>query len=110
MIRLPRLLALAAFAVAPLAFAAPASAKDWKTVTIATEGAFMPYNGHDASGKLVGFEIDLIADLCARMKITCNVIAQDWDGIIPGLNAGKFDAIMSAMSITPKRMEVRAIG
>ena len=109
MIRLPRLLALAAVvavATAPLALSSQALAKDWKTVTIATEGAFMPYNGHDASGKLVGFEIDLAADLCARMKVTCNVVAQDWDGIIPGLNAGKFDAIMAAMSITPKRMDV----
>ncbi len=102
--RLPRIIALAA--AATLAAMPFAQAKDWKKVTIATEGAFMPYNGHDASGKLIGFEIDLANDLCARMKVTCEIVAQDWDGIIPGLNAGKYDAIMAGMSITPKRMEV----
>jgi octopine/nopaline transport system substrate-binding protein len=102
--RLSRL--LPALAAAALALAPAAQAKDWSKITIATEGAFMPYNGHDASGKLVGYEIDLAADLCARMKVTCTVVAQDWDGIIPGLNAGKYDAIMAAMSITPKRLEV----
>ena len=89
-----------------LALSAPAVAKEWTTVTIATEGAYPPYNMHGPDGKLIGFEIDLAADLCKRMKVTCPVVAQDWDGIIPGLQAGKYDAIMSGMSITSKRLEV----
>ena len=93
---------------AVLLLALPVRAKEWTHVTIATEGAFPPYNFHKADGTLDGFEIDLAADLCARMKVKCDVVAQDWDGILPGLNAGKYDAIMAAMSITPKRMEVIA--
>jgi octopine/nopaline transport system substrate-binding protein len=97
---------LAAFALT-LAFALPtAQAKDWKKVVIATEGAYMPFNGHSPDGKLIGFEIDLGNNLCERMKITCEFVAQDWDGIIPGLTAGKYDAIMDGMSITAKRQEV----
>ena len=84
------------------------TAKDWTHLTIATEGAFPPYNMHAPDGSLTGFEIDLAAALCADMKVQCDIVAQDWDGIIPGLNAGKYDAIMAAMSITPKRMEVIA--
>ena len=91
-----------------LLLAMPARAKDWTHLKIATEGAFPPYNFHQADGKLAGFEIDLAADLCKRIKAECEVVAQDWDGILPGLNAGKYDAIMAAMSITPKRMEVIA--
>ena len=55
--------------------------------------------------KLEGFEIDLAKDLCARAKLTCDISAQNWDGIIPGLVAGKYDAIMAGMSITAKRLE-----
>jgi octopine/nopaline transport system substrate-binding protein len=105
-VRIARLLlALAAAAV----LAAPAAlAKDWKKVVIATEGAYMPYNGHSPDGKLIGFEIDLGNNLCSRLEIECEWVAQDWDGIIPGLTAGKYDAIMDGMSITEKRMQVIA--
>jgi len=82
-----------------------ASAQE-KTVKIATEGAYAPWNFTGASGKLEGFEIDLANDLCARMKVKCEIVSQDWDGIIPALNAKKYDAIMAAMSILPKRQEV----
>ena len=67
------------------AIAGSAQAKDWKTVVIGMEGAYEPYNLTDPSGKIVGFEPDLAMDLCARMKVECKIIAQDWDGMIPGL-------------------------
>ncbi len=101
---LRRLLPLAALALIAAPFAS--EAKDWKKVVIATEGAYPPYNMHAPDGKLIGFEIDLAMDVCKRVNLECSFIAQDWDGIIPGLNAGKYDAVMSGMSITPKRLEV----
>lgn len=76
------------------------------SVTIATEGAYAPWNFTNADGTLTGFEIDLAKDLCARMKIECMIIAQDWDGLIPSLTVGKYDAIMASMFITDKRLEV----
>ena len=97
---------MAAAALAFVGVGATADAKEWKKVKIATEGAYAPWNFTDSSGKLVGFEIDLANDLCKRMKVECEIVAQDWDGIIPGLNAGKYDAIIAGMSITAKRMEV----
>ena len=99
---------IAALATLAVALAPAADAKDWTHITIATEGAFPPYNMHAADGTLIGFEIDYAHALCADMKLQCDIIAQDWDGIIPGLQAGKYDAIMAAMSITPKRREVLA--
>src|SRR5919107_700784 len=84
---------------------AAAQGKKWESVKIATEGAYAPWNMQTAGGKLEGFEIDLANELCARMKVKCEVIAQDWDGIIPGLNAKKYDAIMAGMSITEERMK-----
>jgi polar amino acid transport system substrate-binding protein len=79
--------------------AVEASRSGWRTVRIASEGARPPYN-YLENNKLAGFEIDLGRDLCARMKVSCSFIAQDWDGLIPGLLARRYDAIMAAMEIT----------
>lgn len=95
-------------AVAALAFGPVAMAKDYKSIKIATEGAYAPWNFKDSSGNLKGFEVDLAADLCKRMNIECTVVEQAWDGIIPSLQAGKYDVIMAGMSITEKRQKVIA--
>jgi octopine/nopaline transport system substrate-binding protein len=83
-----------------------AQGKQWTKVRIGTEGAYAPWNFTAAGSKLEGFEIDLANEFCSRMKVQCEIVAQDWDGIIPALNASKYDAIMAGMNITDKRMEV----
>ncbi|MGV1757125.1 MULTISPECIES: transporter substrate-binding domain-containing protein [Rhizobium] len=92
--------------MAAAAFAAPALAKDWKTATITLEGAYAPWNMTNADGSLGGFEPELAKVLCERAKIDCKLVASDWDGMIPALNAGKFDVIMDALSITDERKQV----
>ena len=86
--------------------AVDAAAKEWSRVRIATEGAYPPWNATDSSGELVGFEIDLAKDLCQRMAVECEIVAQDWEGIIPALQAGKYDVFMAGMSITDERKKV----
>jgi octopine/nopaline transport system substrate-binding protein len=99
-------ISLAALASAIVVGGAAAQGKKWDTVKIATEGAYAPWNFTGANGKLEGFEIDLANDLCARMKVKCEIVAQDWDGIIPALTAKKYDAIMAGMSVTDERKKV----
>lgn len=76
-----------------------------KTIKIATEGAYPPWNYVDANGKLAGWDIEITQALCKSMKAECPIAAQAWDGIIPALQAGKFDAIVAQMSMTAKRKE-----
>ncbi len=77
-------------------------------ITIATEGAYAPWNYTNADGTLGGYEIDLTKLLCERMKVKCDIVAQEWSGIIPGLTVGKYDAIIASMGVTEERKKVVA--
>jgi octopine/nopaline transport system substrate-binding protein len=85
----------AVLAATLLAGAGPALAKDWSKVRIGIEGAFPPWNATTADGKLVGLDVDLLADLCKRANVQCELIANEWTSIVPSLQAGKFDMVMS---------------
>lgn len=76
------------------------------SLIIATEGSYRPFNYTTADGKLAGFDVDIANALCQDMKIKCLIVAQDWDGILPGLIAKKYDAVIAGMAITPERQEV----
>lgn len=91
-----------------IALVGHANAQESKTITIATEGAFPPWNSVNSSGEIEGFDVDVGKALCERAKISCRFVAQAWDGIIPGLTVGKYDAVMAGMSITEKRKKVIA--
>lgn len=94
-----------AFAVTAIFIAAgiPAQAQD-KVLKLGTEGAYPPFNYQQPDGSLGGFDIDLGKALCEEMKAQCEFIVQDFDGSIPALQAGKFDAIIN-LTITAERAE-----
>jgi polar amino acid transport system substrate-binding protein len=92
--------ALSAFAFACSVISSTAFAEDLR---LGTEGAYPPFNFVDTSGEIKGFDVDIGLALCERIGANCSVVAQDWDGIIPGLLARKYDFIVASMFITDER-------
>ena len=74
-------------------------------IKIGTEGAYPPWNSKNEAGKLIGFEVELAYTLCRYIGQQCEIVEQDWDGMIPALIMRKFDAIMAGMSITAERQK-----
>jgi lysine/arginine/ornithine transport system substrate-binding protein len=76
-----------------------------KDIRIGTDPTYAPFSSKDASGKLVGFDIDLGDAMCAKMHAKCTWVSSDFDALIPSLKAKKIDAIISSLSITEKRQQ-----
>jgi polar amino acid transport system substrate-binding protein/arginine/ornithine transport system substrate-binding protein len=91
----------AALATATIAASPAAGADD--ILHIATEGAYPPFNWREPDGALKGFDVDIANALCKKMDRKCDVVGQDWDGMIPALLAKKFDVIVASMAITDDR-------
>lgn len=74
-----------------------------KTLKIGTDPTYEPFESKNASGELVGFDIDLAKELCKRIDTQCTFVESDFDALIPSLKAKKIDTIISSLSITEKR-------
>ncbi|MBS0523517.1 MAG: transporter substrate-binding domain-containing protein [Proteobacteria bacterium] len=72
-------------------------------ITVATEGAYPPFNYLDRKGLPAGFEMDLAQEICERMKAECEFVADKWDNLVPGLLDKKYDIVMSSLEVNSER-------
>ena len=82
------------------------SAQETRKIKIGVEGAYPPFSQIGTDGKLKGFDIDIAYALCEQMKAQCTLVQQEFDGMIPSLQAKKIDAIIASMSSTDERKKV----
>ena len=90
-------------AAAPAAAPAPAELPELK---VAIDPTYEPFTFKTADGKPTGFDVDIAEALCNEIKRKCVYVEQVWDSMIPGLQAKKYDVIVSSMSITDDRKKV----
>jgi len=97
---------------APAAPAAPASAPaaaapapEAGPLKVAIDPTYEPFTFKSADGQPTGFDVDVANALCEQIKRKCDFVEQVWDSMIPGLNAKKYDVIISSMSITDERLK-----
>ena len=81
-------------------------AKEYKELRFGVDPSYAPFESKAADGSLVGFDIDLGNAICAELKVKCKWVESDFDGMIPGLKAKKFDGVISSMTVTPAREKV----
>ena len=103
------LFSLLAFAI-PLGFISNGYAQDdlakiksAGVFKVGTEGTFPPFTYHDASGKLVGFDVDIAREIAKRIGVKAEFVEGRWDGLVAGLDANRYDAVINQVSITPER-------
>ncbi len=82
-----------------------ASGEDAATekLRIGVAPGYVPFSYIDQEDRLKGFDIDIALALCEKLDAACAFVRHDWEGLIPALRAGRFDAIVSSMSITGER-------
>ncbi|UNE54759.1 transporter substrate-binding domain-containing protein [Bartonella machadoae] len=76
-----------------------------QTLKIASDASYPPFSYIDSNNKLQGFDIDISYALCKKMNVECTLITQNFEGMIPGLLAKKYDAIISSLAPTQERLQ-----
>src|SRR5690606_25961978 len=95
-------LALQAALAAP-AFAELADVKAAGVLRIGTEGTYAPFTYHDASGELVGFDVEIGREVAKRLGVEARFLEGRWDGLIAGIDANRYDAVINQVGITEER-------
>jgi cystine transport system substrate-binding protein len=72
---------------------------------VGTEGTYPPFTYHDSTGALVGFDVDFAKELANRLGVKIEFVEGKWDGLIAGLDANRYDAVVNQVSITEARRQ-----
>jgi cystine transport system substrate-binding protein len=103
---------LAAAAALQVAVLAPAHAgenlaaiQSAGTLKIGTEGTYAPFTYHDTDGKLVGFDVEIGEAIAKKLGVKAEFLEGKWDGLIAGLDANRYDAVINQVGITEARKQ-----
>lgn len=73
-------------------------------ILIGTEGTYAPYTYHDETGELVGYDVEIGRAIAAKLGVEAEFVETNWDSLIAGLDAERYDTVMNQVSITEERL------
>lgn len=74
-------------------------------IIVAMEGTWAPWTYHDESDALVGFDVEVARQIAEKLGVTATFAEGEWDGLLAGLDAGRYDIMVNGVDITPERSE-----
>lgn len=74
-----------------------------RTIRVATDATYPPFELLDANKNIVGYDIELIGAICEQVNCKTDIKSVAWDGIFPALQKGDYDAVISGVTITAER-------
>ena len=80
-----------------------AATREKGEITIAMEGTWAPWTYHDEADKLVGFDVEIGEKIAEKLGVKANFIEGEWDGLLAGLEAGRYDIMINGVDVTPER-------
>ena len=76
------------------------------TITVGTEGTYAPFSYHDASGKLTGYDVEVVRAVAEKLGVKVEFKETQWDSMMAGLKAGRFDIVANQVALTsPERQK-----
>lgn len=75
------------------------------SVTIAMEGTWAPWTYHDEADRLVGYDVEVGQKIAEKLGVEAEFIEGEWDGLLAGLEAGRYDIMINGVDITPERQQ-----
>jgi len=101
------LIGLLQVATATAAFAADdlAKIKSAGAFKVGTEGTYAPFTYHDASNQLTGFDVEIARAIAAKLGVKAEFVEGKWDGLIAGLDANRYDAVINEVAVTDARKQ-----
>lgn len=74
-------------------------------ITIAMEGTWAPWTYHDESDELVGYDVEVSKLIAEKLGVEPVFIEGEWDGLLAGLDSGRYDMMVNGVDITEERSE-----
>ena len=79
-------------------------------IKVGVEGTYQPYTYHDEDGNLTGFDVDVAKAIAEKLGVEVDFTEADWDSLLAGIDSGRIDTVINAVSVTDERKEKYAAG